>query len=100
MSEESLKLINQRLTLDEIIPQLYPTVEISRAISGTTLDHFRPLYLSKVCVKWVSHPLSDPHKELMLHCNFGNFSRTFDPNSAQGQDIDISLDARIQKTKV
>lgn len=63
MSEESLTPINQRFTLDEIIPQLYPNVEISRAISGTTLDHFRPLYLPKVCVKWVSHPLSDQHKE-------------------------------------
>lgn len=89
--EESLTLINQRLTLDEIIPQLYPNVEISRAISGTTLDHFRPLFLSKVCVKWSAQRVKSWCCIVIL--------ATFQGHLTQGQDIDVSLDARIQKTK-
>lgn len=52
---------DRRLTLDEIITQLPPNVEISRASLHRIISD--DLSLSKVCARWVPRLLSERHKE-------------------------------------
>ncbi|XP_054286123.1 histone-lysine N-methyltransferase SETMAR-like [Macrosteles quadrilineatus] len=61
--EDVRKVIDtdRRLTWDEIITQLPPNVEISRASLHRII--LNDLSLSKVCARWVPRLLSERHKE-------------------------------------
>lgn len=53
--------LDRRLTLDEILSALPPSVEISRASLHRIITE--DLKLSKVCARWVPRLLSEHHKE-------------------------------------